>query len=49
MAITKNVLLNLYSSMKKKLKKIQMIFDIEIDFESLWQAGKARQSIPGHL
>ena len=30
----KKVLLNWYSSMKKKTKKIRMIFDIEIDFES---------------
>ena len=29
MSITKNVLLNWYSSTKKKLRKIQMIFDIE--------------------
>ena len=29
MSITKNVLLNWYSSMKKKLRKIPMIFDIE--------------------
>ena len=29
MSITKNVLLNWYSSMKKKLRKIWMIFDIE--------------------
>ena len=29
MSITKNVLLNWYSSMKKKLRKIRMIFDIE--------------------
>ena len=28
MSITKNVLLNWYSSMKNKLKKIPMIFDI---------------------
>ena len=29
MSITKNVLLDWYSSMKKKLRKIQMIFEIE--------------------
>ena len=29
MSITKNVLLNWYSSMKKKLRNIRMIFDIE--------------------
>jgi len=29
MSITKNVLLNWYSSMKKKLRKIRIIFDIE--------------------
>ena len=34
MSITKNVPLNWYSSMKKKLRKIRIIFDIEIDFES---------------
>jgi hypothetical protein len=34
MSKTKNVLLNWYSLMKKKLRKIQMIFDIQIDFES---------------
>ena len=28
-SITKNVLLNWYSSMKKKLRKIRMIFDVE--------------------
>ena len=33
MSITKNVLLNWYSSMEK-MRKIRMIFDIEIDFES---------------
>ena len=54
MPITKNVLLNLYSSMKKKLRKIRMIFDIEnwlwkSIFCTLRQAGKARQSIPGRL
>ena len=27
--LTKNVLLNSYSSMKKKIKKIRMIFDLE--------------------
>ena len=34
MSMTKNVLLNWYSSMKKNLRKIWMIFDVEIDFES---------------
>jgi hypothetical protein len=34
MSITKNVLLNWYFLMKKKLRKIRMIFDIKIDFES---------------
>ena len=29
MSIAKNVLLRWYSSMKKKLRKIRMIFDIE--------------------
>ena len=51
MPITKNVLPNVYSSMKKQLRKIWMIFDIE---NSLWKSnfgtslwgGKARQSIP---
>ena len=54
MPITKNVPLNLYSSMKKKLRRIRMIFDIEnwlwkSIFLTLRQAGKARQSIPGCL
>ena len=52
--LTKNVRLTFYSSMKKKFRKIRMIFDIE---NSLWKsnfctlrwAGKARQSIPGCL
>jgi hypothetical protein len=30
----KNVLLNWYFSMQKKFRKISIIFDIEIDFES---------------
>ena len=34
MSIIKNVLLNWYSSMKKKLRKIPMIFDIKTIFES---------------
>ena len=34
MSMTKNVLINWYSSMKKNLRKIWMIFDVEIDFES---------------
>ena len=42
MSITKNVLLNWYSSMKKKLRKIRMIFDIEnwlwkSNFGTFWQ------------
>ena len=42
MSITKNVLLNWYSSMKKKMRKIWMIFDIEnwlwkSNFVTFWQ------------
>ena len=42
MSITKNVLLNWYLSMKKKLEKIRMIFDIKnwlwkSNFGSFWQ------------
>ena len=49
--LTKNVRLTYYSSMKKKIKKIRMIFDIEnslwkSNFHTLHRAGKARQSIP---
>ena len=36
MSITKNVLLNWYSSMKKKLRKIRIIFEIE---NWLWKWG----------
>ena len=48
---TKNVRLTYYSSMKKKIRKIRMIFDIEnslwkSNFCTLRRAGKARQSIP---
>ena len=41
MLITKNVPLNWYSSMKKKLKKIRIIFDVE---NWLWKSeiGKFR-------
>ena len=35
MSITNNVPLNRYSSMKKKLRKIRIIFDIE---NSLWKS-----------
>ena len=34
MSITKNVPLKWYYSVKKKIKEIRIIFDIEIDFES---------------
>ena len=49
--LTKNVRLTYYSSMKKKFRKIRMIFDIEnslwkSNFRTLRRAGKARQSIP---
>ena len=49
--LTKNVRLTYYSSMKKKFRKIRMIFDIEnslwkSNFRTLHRAGKARQSIP---
>ena len=49
--LTKNVRLTYYSSMKKKFRKIRMIFDIEnslwkSNFRTLPGAGKARQSIP---
>ena len=42
MSITPNVLLNWYSSMKKKIRKILMIFDIEnwlwkSNFGTFWQ------------
>ena len=52
--LTKNVRLTYYSSMKKKFRKIRMIFDIEnslwkSNFRTLRRAGKARQSIPGRL
>ena len=52
--LTKNVRLTYYSSMKKKIRKIRMIFDIEnslwkSNFRTLRRAGKARQSIPGRL
>ena len=41
MWITKNVLLNWYSSMKKKLRRIQMIFDVKnwlwrLNFGTFW-------------
>ena len=41
-------------SMKKKFRKIWLIFDLEnslwkSNFHTLLRAGKARQSIPGHL
>ena len=50
----KIVRLTYYSSMKKKFRKIRMIFDVEnwlwkSIFRTLRQAGKARQSIPGLL
>jgi hypothetical protein len=49
--LTKNVRLIYYSSMKKKFRKIRMIFDIEnsvwkSNFCTLRRSGKARQSIP---
>ena len=52
--LTKNVLLEYHSSMKKKIRKIRIIFDIEnsfwkSNFCTLCRAGKARQSIPGCL
>ena len=42
MYFTKNVVLNWYSSMKKKIRKIRMIFDIEnwlwrSDLDTYWQ------------
>ena len=42
MSITKNMLLSWYSSMKKKLRKLQMIFNIEnwlwkSNFGTFWQ------------
>ena len=37
MSITKNVLLNLYSSMKKEFRKFRMIFDVEnSNFGTFW-------------
>ena len=52
--LTKNVRITYYFSMKKKFRKIQVIFDIEnslwkSNFHTLRRAGKARQSIPGRL
>ena len=46
--------LTYYSSMKKKFRKIRMIFDVEnslwkSNFLTLRRAGKAMQSIPGCL
>ena len=44
MSITKNVLLNWYPSMKKKLRKIPMIVDVK---NWLWKSNKALL-IPPH-
>ena len=54
MSITNYVPLNWYSSMKKKFRKIRIIFDIENSlwkskFVSFWQGRKTRHSIRRRL